>query len=101
MEGKGKKVLGVRASTYLVVGGEEGLVYSVSETNQGSGHVLALRIDKTKREVEVLCKRESGGLDPCHLALEKKSGVLAVCNYSGGGVSLFRVEGKEGTLSAP
>ncbi len=41
----------------------------------------------------------SGGIDPCHLALDASAGSLAVANYGDGAVALFRIDPDTGRPS--
>jgi 6-phosphogluconolactonase (cycloisomerase 2 family) len=64
------------------------VVYAASETTDGS--VTALGVDDGA--LSVLGSRETGGGDPCHLAISADGRFLMAANYSGGSVAVFGVE---------
>lgn len=56
--------------------------YLVRETAAG-------RMIATDRKGRILADLPSGGDDPCHVAIDRQGGLLAVANYSSGTVALY------------
>jgi len=70
------------------------VVYAASETADGSVTALELAADGT---LSVLGSsdsgsRETGGADPCHLAVSADGRFLLATNYSGGSVTVFGLD---------
>lgn len=64
-------------------------LYAVNETN--SGELSSFRIDPKSHQLEFINERPSGGAHPCHLVLDDSGQNLLVANYTGGNVSVTRV----------
>lgn len=78
-------------------------LYAVSEVEGGSdGGVYAFAIDHATGKLKPLNHMSSAGTAPCHLAVDHTNKMLAVANYSSGGVSAFPLEsdGKLGGMSS-
>lgn len=69
-----------------------GLHYLVQEGSAGKVAVLRQRGGTWQRLTLV----DSGGADPCHLALSADGGALAVANYSSGSVGLIALDRRTG-----
>jgi 6-phosphogluconolactonase len=69
-----------------------GLHYLVQEGSAGKVAVLRQRGGAWQR----LALVDSGGADPCHLALSADGGALAVANYSSGSVALIALDPRTG-----
>jgi 6-phosphogluconolactonase len=78
-------------------------LYAVSEV-EGNNHgaVVAFSIDRKTGHLTRLNSRDSGGVAPCHMALDRTGRMLIVANYTTGGVAVFPVEhdGELGETSA-
>jgi 6-phosphogluconolactonase len=75
-------------------------LYAVSELlgeAEGSGFVYAYSIGEDKK-LTLINKVRSGGLAPCHLAMNASESFLFVSNYSGGNARVLQVE-SDGALS--
>ena len=64
-------------------------LYAVNET--GTGELSAFEIQPASGEAKLLNKIASGGGAPCHLVIDKTGRNLLVANYSGGNVSVTRI----------
>ncbi len=78
-------------------------LYAVSETDDydsdGSGSVVAFRIDPASGALEELNEVSSRGGWPCHLGIDPTGRMLIVANYKGGSVASFPVR-EDGTLGS-
>jgi len=76
-------------------------MYAVSETNTGiggSGAVTAFKIDDA--QLTALNTVSSFGAGPCHIGISEDGAMVAVSNYSGGTVSVFKTDA-DGRLITP
>lgn len=64
-------------------------LYAVNET--GSGELSSFKIDPATHKLEFINERPSGGGAPCHLVIDQSGTSLLVANYSGGNVSVTRI----------
>jgi 6-phosphogluconolactonase len=68
-------------------------LYAVSEVEGNThGAVVSFSIDRKTGQLERLNARDSGGIAPCHLALDRTGKMLIVANYTSGGVSVYPIE---------
>jgi 6-phosphogluconolactonase len=68
-------------------------LYAVSEVEGNThGAVGSFSIDRKTGQLTRLTVRDSGGIAPCHLALDRTEKMLIVANYTSGGVSVFPVQ---------
>jgi len=73
-------------------------LYAVSELEgKAEGGVASFAIDRAKGSLHSLNSVPSGGVAPCHLAVDKTGKMLIVANYTTGGVSSFPIE-KDGEI---
>ena len=86
--------------SFLATDRENKFLYAVSEL-EGSvdGGVYAFAIDRATGKLKPLNHLSSAGVAPCHLAVDHTSKMLAVANYTSGGVSAFPIE-RDGHLGA-
>jgi 6-phosphogluconolactonase len=77
-------------------------LYAVSEVEGGTGAVAAFSIDRSSGSLHALNTQPSGGVAPCHLAVDKDSKMLIVANYGTGGVSAYPIgaNGRLGEMSS-
>ena len=78
-------------------------LYAVSELEgKAEGGVAAFAIDRAKGSLQKLNSVPSGGVAPCHLALDETGKMLIVANYTTGGVSSYAIErdGRIGDMSS-
>ena len=78
-------------------------LYAVSELEGNEdGGVGAFRIDRKSGHLTLLNRQSSGGVAPCHLAVDHTSKVVMAANYGTGSVPVFPIEsdGKLGARSA-
>ncbi len=78
-------------------------LYAVSELEgKGNGSVGAFRIDRKSGHLTLLNQQSSGGVAPCHLAVDHASRVVIAANYGTGSVPVFPIEpdGRLGARSA-
>lgn len=83
--------------SYLTVSADKKYVYAVSETGK-MGAVNAYKFDANSGELSLIKTVSAMGDDPCHLEINKDGNLLAVANYSGGNLSLFKINA-DGSLS--
>lgn len=73
-------------------------LYAVSELEgKAEGNVASFSINRTDGSLKLLNTQPSGGLAPCHLAVDHTDRTLVVANYTSGGVSSYPIE-KDGSL---
>jgi len=88
--------------SFLAVHPNQQFLYAVGELNEfdgkRSGAVSAFSIDAKTGTLKLLNQRPSGGLGPCHLALDSKSTCLLTANYGSGSIALLPVR-RDGSLS--
>lgn len=78
-----------------VIGDQAGRRFYIAEELCPEGNVVSVLL---KDDLLTVCDRVSSfGADPCHLCLWPDEKTLAVCNYTDGSFSVYRVE-KDGRL---
>ena len=90
----GAPVTGIVNASYGVGNGPGGAFYLLRE--QAEGHVTAYGPGWRVRG-----DASTGGKDPCHVALDRSSGCLAVANYSSGSVAFYQLDRRTGAPGAP
>ncbi len=89
--------------SFIIASPDHSFLYAVSEV-EGNHHgaVAAFAIDKSTGALRMLNQQDSGGVAPCHLAVDKTRKLLLVANYTSGGVSAYPIQedGSLGTMSA-
>jgi 6-phosphogluconolactonase len=89
--------------SFLVSDPQHRYLYAVSELEgKEDGVVAAFRIDHKSGHLTLLNRQSSGGVAPCHLAVDHTSKVLMAANYGTGSVPVFPIEpdGRLGARSA-
>jgi 6-phosphogluconolactonase len=89
---EGAPFTGLRDASFGTWSPRFGLHYLVEEARDGT--LAAVR--RRGGEWEVVARLPTGGADPCHLALDPRQSMLAVANYSGGNVAVFRLDPSTG-----
>lgn len=88
---------GITNPSYLTVSGNN--IYAVSETGgEHPGSVSAYQFDRTTGTLQFLNNFPTGGDDPCYVEADKSGKFVAVANYSGGSVSIFKTDEKGALL---
>lgn len=91
---------------FLAVHPTRPILYAASRTDVApKGRILAFPLpgaggEAAGGELKLLGEASSGGLDPCHLAVDASGSTLAVANYNNGVTSTLRLD-SEGLPSAP
>ncbi len=87
--------------SFLAIDPSRRFLYAVGETGgfQGkkSGSVSAFTLDAKTGELKLLNRQPSSGEAPCHLVVDRQGKHVLVANYTGGNVSVLRIE-KDGRL---
>lgn len=84
--------------SFLAISPDQRYLYAVSEVEgDRNGGVGAFLIDAHSGKLAALNTRDSGGVAPCHLAVDHTGKMLIVANYTSGGVSSYPIE-KDGSL---
>jgi 6-phosphogluconolactonase len=88
--------------SFLAADKEFRFLYAVSELEGSTGGVAAFSIDRSSGSLHALNTLSSGGVAPCHLAVDRDSKMLIVANYGTGGVSAFPIgnDGRLGEMSS-
>ena len=90
---------GVTNPSFLAISNDRNFVYAVNETGRETpGGVSAFEFDSKSGNLTLLNKVRSMGDDPCYISVDKKGKHVFVGNYSGGNLSVFRVQ-KNGSLT--
>ncbi len=85
--------------SYLTISANGRYVYAVNETNkENPGRVSAYSYDKINGKLKFINSQETGGDDPCYVAVNKNNKWAAVANYSGGSVAVFSIN-EDGSLN--
>lgn len=87
-------VMGIEDASFGVGGGPADSYYLVKEGTAGS---LATYGPAWQRRSSV----QTGGADPCYLAIDRASGCLAVAHYSSGGIAFIRLDPRTGAPGEP
>lgn len=77
--------------SFLAVSGNGKYVYSVSESGGNfPGKVNAFSFDKKTGKLTLINSQTSGGDNPCYVSVTKNGKWIAVGNYTGGNLSVFK-----------
>lgn len=82
--------------SYLAVSPEGKYVYAVNET--GEGKISAYKVDKEKKQIELINSVSSQGNSPCYISFDKTGKFIMVANYGSGTVALYPVN-NDGSLA--
>lgn len=81
--------------SFLAVHPNHRFLYAANEignfAGQKSGGVSAFAIDRKTGKLTLLNEVASGGLDPCHVIVDKTGKYVLVANYSSGSVAVFPI----------
>ena len=84
---------GIENPSYVTSFGNH--VYAVSETGgETPGSIFSYKLDRKSGALTVLGSQLTGGDDPCYAEADSSGSFVAVANYSGGSVALFRTDSK-------
>lgn len=84
---------GIENPSYVTSYGDR--VYAVSETGKGTpGSIFSYKLDRKSGALTLLGSQLTGGDDPCYAEADSSGSFVAVANYSGGSVALFRADSK-------
>lgn len=84
----------IERATWLTTHPNERVLYAVSEMGNGGkseGEILSLAIEPVTGSLSLLNRVPSGGGGPTHLAVDKAGKAIAVANYGGSSVAVFRL----------
>lgn len=76
--------------SYLVISGDEQMVYSVNETPEGG--VSAFRFDKSRAVLQFVNAQPAEGAGPCYINMDKGENFIVTANYNGGNASVFPLD---------
>ncbi|TAD92063.1 MAG: lactonase family protein [Bacteroidetes bacterium] len=78
--------------SYLALNNKGNRLYAVGETaSDRSGHVSAFAFNKKTGSLQRMNTAETGGDNPCYVSVTRRGQWLAVANYSGGSLSVFKL----------
>jgi 6-phosphogluconolactonase len=84
--------------SFLTVAPNGKHLYAVTETaTPNAGSVSAFSFDKNSGKLSFINKQESGGDNPCYVAITSNQEWVTVGNYSGGSLSAYRLD-SDGSL---
>jgi len=93
-----------KSPSFLAVHPNHRFLYAVGETSviegKRAGAVNAFSLEAKAGKLTLLNRQPSGGLGPCHVAVDAKGRCLLVANYSSGSVASLPIR-KDGSLGAP
>ncbi|MFD0799101.1 lactonase family protein [Maribacter chungangensis] len=87
--------------SFIKIAPDKNYLYAVNETdtvNGNSGAVTAFKING--KQLAPLNTVSSYGAHPCHIGISKDGGMVAISNYSGGTISVFKTDA-HGNLIIP
>lgn len=87
--------------SFLKISPDKNYLYAVNETNTvdgNSGAVTSFKIDIG--QLTPLNSVSSLGAHPCHIGISEDGAMVAVSNYTGGTISIFKTD-KNGSLGQP
>ena len=90
----GAPIAGITDASFGIGGGPGGAWYMVREQTRGE---LSTYAPGWLHRATV----QTGGADPCHLAIDRQSACLAVANYSSGSVAFYRLDLRTGIPGPP
>ena len=82
-------VTGIESPTYMVPHPNGKVIYS-GEKHSGEGEVVSYVLDGN--EMRVASKLPTGGISPCHVALDPSCGFLFAANYATGSLAVFKLD---------
>ncbi|ERM81446.1 hypothetical protein P872_09860 [Rhodonellum psychrophilum GCM71 = DSM 17998] len=83
--------------SFVIANKAQNLVFSVEETaGENGGKVKSFKFDRMEGTLELISVLDTFGDHPCYLSLDPSEGFLVVGNYSGGNLSVYKVN--EGEL---
>lgn len=102
--GKPELAVETKNPSFLVIHPNERFLYAVGETTTAegkrSGAVVAFALNRSSGKLTRLNQQPSGGVGPCHIALDSKGRCLMAANYGSGSIASLPVR-KDGTLGEP
>lgn len=79
--------------SWVTVGPHDRYLFAVSELEgKAEGAVASFAIDRHTGKLHELNSMPSGGVAPCHIAIDHTGKMLFVANYTTGGVGVFPIE---------
>jgi 6-phosphogluconolactonase len=87
--------------SFIKISPNKNYLYAVNETDTvdgNSGAVTAFKINE--KQLTPLKTVSSFGAHPCHIGISDDGGMVAISNYSGGSISVFKT-GADGNLITP
>ena len=94
----------IKSPSFLAVHPNQRYLYAVGEINdfggKRAGALSAFAVDAKAGKLQLLNQQPSGGLGPCHLALDSKGRCVLVANYGSGSIASVPVS-KDGSLGEP
>lgn len=78
--------------SFVALSSEGRYLYAVNELGDGQGAVTAFAFDGTGRGLIQLNAVPSLGDHPCHVSIDGQGKYLFISNYSGGNLSVYRIE---------
>jgi 6-phosphogluconolactonase len=98
------QVAEIDSPSFLAIHPNSRYVYAVSEVSQfedqPSGGVVAYQVVPTTGKLQEINTRASGGLGPCHIALDGHARMAAIANYGDGSITTFRLQPEDGSIGA-
>jgi len=84
--------------SYLTIGKDGKLVYSVTETGDENASASAFAFNKQTGELKLLNTSKTQGGDPCYITVDEAGKHIVTASYSGGSISVFDINA-DGSLS--
>ena len=92
-------VAGTDNPSYLTLSPDEKFVYAVGENEESNSAAVAFALDKRSGVLRYLNASQTGSPGPCYIEIDEAGKSVLTANYTGGSISLFRVN-EDGSLSA-
>lgn len=87
---------GINNPSFVIANKAKDLVFAVNESSgKNGGKINSFRFDAAKDSLQLIATLDSYGDNPCYLTLNPSEEFLIAGNYSGGNLSVFKIENGE------
>ncbi len=80
--------------SFLTFSNNKEYIYSVSENEKGNSYVNSFLLDNKSGKLKLINRRVTKGEGSCHISIDPRNKFIVTCNYGGGSISVFPIQGK-------